>query len=356
MRESQERQEEPPFFDEDAQAAPPPANGRHGPTAAEMRTEAIIRGPQRTQALAAQQALVGGLLLGGAWSAVADLVCIEDYAPEHRLILAAIEQLARDARPHDPVTVSQQLEIRGHLLVAGGLAYLSELFRNTPTAANVRDYARMVRKAALAQRLPENAAAIARDHSERESLDRPDAATRSLAGVSFSDMQPHLADSYLVKQLLMPHTLVGMIGASGSGKTFFATDLALHIAAGRSWRDARVRGGPVVYGALEGPASAENRFVAARKDGGYGAGIPLRLTAGPINLRDPAHVGRLIEFIRDTQSLYGQPCAAVFVDTLSRAMSGGEENGSEDMGKLIAGADAVRLTTGATVILVHHLG
>jgi hypothetical protein len=344
------REDGPPFFDEDSVTA-------SIPTRAQASTA-----PQDGRALAAEESVIGALLAGGAWSEVADLVRAEDYSShKHRLILPAIEQLARNGEPHDPVTVAQKLDSLGHLVVAGGIAYLSQLFRTTPTAANVRAYARAVRERAIRSTLPpdwRDAEAIGRMRRTLAELDKLNAGdtVRTLSGVDFSQMQPHLADGYLIKWLLAPQTLVGIIGASSSGKTFFATDLALHIAAGRGWRDSRVRGGPVVYVALEGPFSAENRFVAARKHAGFVAGIPLRLTPGPINLRDPPDVARLIDFIRETQSLYGQACVAVFVDTLSRAMSGGDENGSEDMGALIRGADAVRLATGASVILVHHLG
>ncbi len=179
---------------------------------------------------------------------------------------------------------------------------------------------------------------------------------RTLPGIDFSEMQPHLADGYTVKGLITPNSLIGIIGQTGSGKTFLATDLAMHVAAGRPWRGKNVRSGLVVYAALEGPVSAENRFVAARDHAGFDKGIPLCLTPGPINLRDLNHAALLMEFIREAETRHGEKCVAVFVDTLSRALAGGDENGPEDMGALIAGADAVRLATGAVVVLVHHMG
>jgi hypothetical protein len=188
----------------------------------------------------------------------------------------------------------------------------------------------------------------------------PEAATaapaRRLPSIDFGAMRAHLSDGYLIKGLFGRQSLIGIIGPSGSGKTFMGTDFAMHLAARRPWRGHMVCGGLVVYTALEGPASAENRFVAGRNAGGFGAGIPLRLTPGPINLRDPRDVAILIEFIREAESHYGEKCVAVFVDTLARAIAGGDENGPEDMGALIAGADAVRLATGASVLLVHHFG
>ncbi|MGC4028161.1 MAG: replicative DNA helicase [Steroidobacteraceae bacterium] len=103
----------------------------------------------------AEQAVLGGLLLDTtAWDQVADSVGVEDfYRPDHRLIFGAITELAAEHLPIDAVTVSERLERRGQLQDAGGLAYLSTLVRDTPTAANVRAYAQIVRERALLRAL-----------------------------------------------------------------------------------------------------------------------------------------------------------------------------------------------------------
>jgi replicative DNA helicase len=59
------------------------------------------------------------------------------------------------------VTVSEQLERRGRLTDAGGLAYLGTLAGDTPTAANARSYAQIVRERALLRRLIEAGREIA---------------------------------------------------------------------------------------------------------------------------------------------------------------------------------------------------
>lgn len=182
------------------------------------------------------------------------------------------------------------------------------------------------------------------------------AEAQGLLGIDFADMRAHLTDGHTVKGLAGKNSIVSLVGATGSSKTFLSIDLAVHIAARKRWRGCSVDGGLVVYAALEGSASAENRFVACRAGLHIEAGIPLRLTPGPINLRDPVDVALLIEFVRKAESDHGEKCVAVFIDTLSRAIAGGDENAPDDMGALIAGADAVRLATGATLFLVHHLG
>ncbi|AOV17817.1 replicative DNA helicase [Acidihalobacter aeolianus] len=108
----------------------------------------------------AEQAVIGGLMLDNAtWDQVADLVSEADfYRHDHRLIFGAIRALAEAGRPVDVVTLADALERADALEQAGGLAYLGLLARDTPSAANVRAYADIVRErsalrqiAALAQ-------------------------------------------------------------------------------------------------------------------------------------------------------------------------------------------------------------
>src|SRR6202167_3520591 len=103
----------------------------------------------------AEQALLGGLLLDSvAWENVADVVRASDfYRPDHRQIFESIGALAGTGQPCDAVTVSEQLQRTGLLEEVGGLAYLGTLVRDTPTAANVRAYAEIVRERALLRKL-----------------------------------------------------------------------------------------------------------------------------------------------------------------------------------------------------------
>jgi replicative DNA helicase len=103
----------------------------------------------------AEQAVLGGLLLDTqAWDQVGDSVATDDfYRPDHRLIFDAIAELVAESKPVDVVTVSERLDRLGKLGDAGGLAYLSTLVRDTPTAANVRAYAIIVRERALLRSL-----------------------------------------------------------------------------------------------------------------------------------------------------------------------------------------------------------
>ncbi|MDJ0928959.1 MAG: replicative DNA helicase [Gammaproteobacteria bacterium] len=103
----------------------------------------------------AEQALLGGLMLdNSSWDRVADRVAEQDfYRPDHRLIFRAIESLSQRNEPCDAVTISDHLTARAELDDAGGMAYLVSLVKDTPSAANVTDYASIIRDRALLREL-----------------------------------------------------------------------------------------------------------------------------------------------------------------------------------------------------------
>jgi len=103
----------------------------------------------------AEQSVLGGLMLANrAWDDVMDRIqSIDFYKPEHRLIFNVIQELTKDDKPMDAVTVSEALESRAQLEEAGGLSYLVELANNTPSAANILAYTDIVRERSVLRRL-----------------------------------------------------------------------------------------------------------------------------------------------------------------------------------------------------------
>ncbi|SRR5579871_68484 len=103
----------------------------------------------------AEQAVLGGLMIdASAWDSVADLIRGADfYRRDHQLVYAAIAELVERQNPCDAVTVSEALAGKGQVDEVGGLAYLARLTRDTPSAANVRAYATIVRDHALLRQL-----------------------------------------------------------------------------------------------------------------------------------------------------------------------------------------------------------
>ena len=120
--------------------------------ATETLTSAVKVPPHSIEA---EQSVLGGLMLENrAWDAIADEVNEEDfYRREHRLIFSAIRALADRSDPFDVVTASEWLANRGELESVGGMPHLAEIARHTPSAANIKAYAKIVRERSLLRQL-----------------------------------------------------------------------------------------------------------------------------------------------------------------------------------------------------------
>jgi replicative DNA helicase len=103
----------------------------------------------------AEQSVLGGLMLdAAAWDQIADRVTADDfYRRDHKLIFETTAELIERSQPCDAVTLSGQLESKGLLDQVGGLSYLGSLARDTPTSANIRAYADIVRERSVLRQL-----------------------------------------------------------------------------------------------------------------------------------------------------------------------------------------------------------
>ncbi len=102
-----------------------------------------------------EQSVLGGLMLeNSSWDQIADRVVDSDfYRREHQLIFRAIHELAEQNKPFDVITLSEELERVAVLDDVGGLAYLGTLAKDTPSAANIRAYADIVREYSVMRQL-----------------------------------------------------------------------------------------------------------------------------------------------------------------------------------------------------------
>ena len=139
----------------------------------DVATEALKVPPHSIEA---EQAVIGGLMLeNSAWDQVADLVVEEDfYRRDHRLIFHAIVDLSSRNTPFDVITLSERLEAINELENAGGLAYLGMLAKNTPTAANIKAYAAIVRERSVFRQLIHVGTEIANSAYAAEGRDSPE--------------------------------------------------------------------------------------------------------------------------------------------------------------------------------------
>jgi RecA-family ATPase len=113
----------------------------------------------------------------------------------------------------------------------------------------------------------------------------------------------------------------------------------------------------VVYIAGEGTNGIKIGVAAYQKRGLSERGIPLAILNRAADLLHlDGDMDSLSVLIQKAESESGEKCVLIVVDTLARAMAGGDENSGEDMSALIFNADRLRKQTTASVMLIHHCG
>lgn len=105
----------------------------------------------------AEQSVIGGVLLDArTMDDVLEIVRAEDFFRiDHQVIFSAMESLAARGEALDVIPLAESLEQQGNLDRAGGFGYLIEITSNTPSAANVCSYARIVAERAMERKISE---------------------------------------------------------------------------------------------------------------------------------------------------------------------------------------------------------
>jgi hypothetical protein len=177
-------------------------------------------------------------------------------------------------------------------------------------------------------------------------------------------IKPVLNSRYLIKDWLDRAGSSVVYAEPNAGKTFFALDLAFHIAGKEQWNGHKVAGqdgngspGYVLYVACEGGSGIKNRIAAIAQD-------------RPEKMAKTVEGGDFV-LLQTTLDLHGQLDAKalnqalgeghdmpglIVIDTLARSMGSGDENTSKDMGLFIKSIDLLREETGAHVMVIHHSG
>jgi replicative DNA helicase len=218
----------------------------------------------------AEQSVLGGLLLENeALDKIADLITSADfYRHDHRVIYEHISRLIEHSKPADIVTVAESLESTAQLAAVGGIAYLGALAQNTPSAANIRRYAEIVRERAVMRLLVEVGSNIAEsafspqgkdaaqllDEAEAKIFEIAEGGHRGSQGfIDIKTLLPQVADR--IDQLfqrdstsdvtgiptgfadldsmtsgLQPGDLVIVAGRPSMGKTAFSLNMAENVA------------------------------------------------------------------------------------------------------------------------------
>ncbi len=133
---------------------------RVSPHVQEKKARPAVRVPP--QNLEAEESLLGGLLIDPeSINKVIDMVSPEDfYKDSHGTIFDIMVGLYERNEPIDIVTVSSAAKDKGIIDKIGGITYLNTLVDLIPSAANIVQYAKMVREKALLRNLMNAATGI----------------------------------------------------------------------------------------------------------------------------------------------------------------------------------------------------
>jgi phage/plasmid primase-like uncharacterized protein len=169
----------------------------------------------------------------------------------------------------------------------------------------------------------------------------------------FDDIKPSLEANWLVDDIVPAGGLCLIYGHPGSGKSFFALDLTMHIAAGRQWRGRDTRPGLVIYVGAEGQRGLRQRIAAFRQH--YGASnLPFALIPVEVNMLDAdGDVEKLSKTIELASKRYDLPVAMIVLDTLSRTFGGGDEVGP-DMVTYINNGGRLQQRFNCAQLDIHH--
>ncbi|MDF0606258.1 replicative DNA helicase [Neisseriaceae bacterium TC5R-5] len=229
---------------------------------------AAIRTPPHS--IEAEQSVLGGLLLdNSAFDKIADVLTeVDFYRHDHRLIYKHIARLIELSRPADVVTVAETLAKNDELGGVGGLSYLATLAQNTPSAANIRRYAEIVRERSIMRQLAVVGTEIAESayapmgRDAAQLLDEAEGKVFQIAESTAKSKQGFLEMPALLKEVveridmlysrdnpdevtgiptgfidldaktsgLQPGDLIIVAGRPSMGKTAFSMNIAEHVA------------------------------------------------------------------------------------------------------------------------------
>lgn len=158
---------------------------------------------------------------------------------------------------------------------------------------------------------------------------------------------------WLINKILPASAMTTIYGAPGAAKSFWALDAALSVASGHTFHGSDTRAGKVVYSLGEGLRGLKYRIEA------WCLAHPtadreliqenFRVIPKAVQLLDGGEGAALVNTIED----YGD-VSMLIIDTLARALVGGDENSAGDVGRAIAVCDRVRDVCGAATLIVHH--
>ncbi len=154
-----------------------------------------------------------------------------------------------------------------------------------------------------------------------------------------------------IKDVFPKAPLIMIYGASGSGKSFLALDIAASISRGAMWQDKAVTQGRVLYVCAEGATGFKHRIKAYQRHNAVLLEKELQVLAGVTpGFNNPVHMSDLVNRIKEGNF------EIVCIDTLAQSLPGADENSGKDLGVFLTSCKQIAAITGASVVVIHHSG
>lgn len=292
----------------------------------------------------AEQAVLGGLLIDNrAFEAVIERLKGQNfYRKDHEQIFECMTQLAQRNQPIDIITVSEWLEQNEALESVGGMAYISELARNTPSAANIRAYADIVYDRSVLRELVQVGGQITEaafstsgrtmnevlDEAEQKVFEIAQQGVRGAGPVPIKEVVAGALDTIetlshegnaltgistgftemdRMTRGLQAGELVVVAGRPSMGKTVFAMNIAQHAAI--------TQDKTVLVFSMEMPSES----IAMRMISSLGRVDMQRLQSGQLQEEDWARVSNAVGFLNNAKLVIDETPALTPMEIQSRA-------------------------------------
>ncbi len=172
--------------------------------------------------------------------------------------------------------------------------------------------------------------------------------------ILWADLNDAGAKEWLVHNLIGCGEFSAWFGEPASGKSVLVEDLAIRVAAGRTWHGRATRRGAVLYIALERAQVVKRRAIAFRLKHGITESLPFALMQGVFDFRQAQTAQQVIQAATRLRRKTGVEVVLIVIDTFNRALCGGDENSPRDVGAVNAIISLIQEATGAHVLITHH--
>jgi hypothetical protein len=328
----------------------------------------------------AERAVLGAVLLAGdipnsALKIAAEHVKDTDFSAVNRRVYLAMEALSKAQKPIDLVTLTDALHSAGAIDAIGGPAYVASLADGMPRVSNVAHHARIVAdKSMLCQIIRKT------DELYHEALDgkvKPDDLLAKIDLFSKSSVASRINNpaavvdypalltmalppvEFVIEPLLSRGGTGMMFSWRGVGKSYIATEFAVHLALGLPkifiWPITRAYRVLYVYGEMHGGTIQERAQAIALEHGKTPAPGFLGMMSKDFQRGWRPKISSPRDRFIIEERLFGGGYEVLFLDNISTLWPSSQD-GESDTSAVLQEWFTDLNQRGITVIFLHHAG